>query len=121
MPPSPRQQNEVNAATHSPTGKEVPELARIGTADVMTMANRKSTTGETDSRTGTAQIDDARPNLVSTTQRRASLPLLRHEVLAAEADEHDRGRGLGIELAHHAVWEPGMKAVIRTVSTNLIF
>ncbi|AQK68526.1 uncharacterized protein LOC100384582 [Zea mays] len=77
----------------------------------MTMTNRKSTTGETDSRTGIeltgiAQIDDARPDLVSTTQRWASLPLLRHEVLAAEADEHNGGRGLGIEPAHHAVWKP---------------
>jgi hypothetical protein len=34
------------------------------------------------------------------------LPLLRHEVLAAEADEQDGGWGLGIEPAHHAVWEP---------------
>jgi hypothetical protein len=48
----------------------------------------------------------ARPDLVSTTQRRVLLPLLRHEVLAAEADEHDGGRGLGIEPVHHAVWEP---------------
>jgi hypothetical protein len=70
------------------------------------MENRKSTTGETDSRTGIAQIDDARPDLVSRTQRRALLSLLRHEVLAAEADEHDGGWGLGIKPAHHAVWEP---------------
>jgi hypothetical protein len=69
------------------------------------MANRKSTTDETDSRTGIAQIADARPDLVSTTQRRALLPLLRHEVLAAEADKHDGGRGLGIKPTHHAVWK----------------
>ncbi|PWZ30478.1 hypothetical protein Zm00014a_041298 [Zea mays] len=47
-----------------------------------------------------------RPDLVSTTKRRASLPLLRAAVLAAEADEHDGGRGLGIEPAHHVVWKP---------------
>lgn len=72
----------------------------------MTTANRKSTTGGTDSQIGTAQINDARPDLGSTTKRRASLPLLRHEVLAAEADEHNRGWGLGIEPAHHTVCEP---------------
>jgi hypothetical protein len=70
------------------------------------MANRKSTIGKTDSRTGIVQIDDTRSDLVSTTQRRVLLPLLRHEVLTTEAGEHDGGWGLGIEPAHHAVWEP---------------
>jgi hypothetical protein len=71
------------------------------------MENRKSTIGETDSRTGIAQIDDARPNLVSTTQRWASRLQHQHEVLAAE---HDRGRG--------AADEEGSMSLVRPASNG---
>jgi hypothetical protein len=54
-----------------------------------------------------AQIDDARPNLVSTMQRRASRLQQRHEVLVVE---HDRGRG--------AADEEGSMSLVRPASND---